>query len=617
MKKIFMFAAIAAALLSCAKDNSFNQSNDEASSDKVIRTVDLTASYEETLDSKASLGAVSGGKVAFLWNTGDLIKAYINTTAHSTSTVAEDYNNKSSAVLSVEFTQEPDEDDKMMFFFPGKKGDSTIPADGVSFTFPAEQWAAQNGLPTDHNYNKLSAAIADAGLAKDVFDGNAGKLKFKNAFAIVGFAFDETLTDVKKISLSGSKGEVLAGTYTIAPDASVKLDGSKTSYKAATLVYNTGASFASGPNFYIVLAPTVFEEGFTLTLTLADGKILTRTSPKASYDFARSSVNHLGTLSKSMFREEPEMSELWSVANTNPRNLAIDKDYVYLVGAGATNLTAYSLADGSATSMSVSTILNQTTNTFKTSDVKVIDNNGASVVLVSNLAAAGQTLNVYSYSSLEATPAVALSYTVPNGTRLGDKFTVEGNWQSGKLIFHDYSVKNRAYVFTITAGVISSDPSIQTYSTSAGPIGAFYRFGDEMLWIGTGLTNKNDVLVFDNDLNYSSTLSKALPCSTGTFTAAHGLRFFSLYGKSFMAFMQVESGSKSYLNVYSIGDGADFASCLDEAELLATESYATVDADGKGANGNAVGDVAVYTDGNKAYVAALATGLGFTLYEIK
>lgn len=613
MKKIFMFAAIAAALLSCAKDNSFNQSNDEASSDKVIRTVDLTASYEETPDSKASLGAVSGGKVAFLWNTGDLIKAYINTTAHSTSTVAEDYNNMSSAVLSVEFTQEPDEDDKMMFFFPGKKGDSTIPADGVSFTFPAEQWAAQNGLPTDHNYNKLSAAIADAGLAKDVFDGNAGKLKFKNAFAIVGFAFDETLTDVKKISLSGSKGEVLAGTYTIAPDASVKLDGSKTSYKAATLVYDSGASFASGPNFYIVLAPTVFEEGFTLTLTLADGNILTRTSPKARYDFARSSVNHLGTLSKSMFREEPEMSELWSVANTNPRNLAIDKDYVYLVGAGATNLTAYSLADGSATSMSVSTILNQTTtNTFKTSDVKVIDNNGASVVLVSNLATAGQTLNVYSYSALDAVPAVALSYTVPNGTRLGDKFTIEGNWQSGKLIFHDYTAKNKAYVFTITAGVISSTPSVKTYSTSAGQIGAFYRFDDdEMLWIGTGLTNKNDVLVFDNDLVYSSTLSKALPSSSGSFTAAHGLRFFSLYGKSFMAFMQVESASKSYLNVYYIGEGADFASCLSEAKLLATESYETTN------NGNAVGDVAVYADGNRAYVAALATGLGFTLYEIK
>jgi hypothetical protein len=308
-----------------------------------------------------------------------------------------------------------------------------------------------------------------------------------------------------------------------------------------------------------------------------------------------------------MFKSEPAFKAVKTIENANPRNIAMDKDYLYIVGANATNLKAYNLATYEETSMDVSSMLNsKISQTFKTCAVRTIDNNGSSIVLVSNLASAGNTLCVYKYESLTSVPAVALSYTVPSNVRLGDKFTVDGDWNNGRLIFHDYSGKTSAYSFEIKNGVISQNPTKITYDATFGNTGAMYKYSDsEWMWAGVS----KDVTMFDGNFVKGDKLT--LKYNPSNATAVHGISFFELNGIDIMTYLQVVSGTSSVFHAYALPEGATLAKRVPNAKELIIKQIETV------GNSGACGDVAVYSNGTKAYVAALATGYGVVLYEVE
>ena len=619
MRRKMIFAALFAALafVSCT-----NELDDSKVSEEIVKTVVLDASFEEVqISGRATLGALSNGKMPFLWNTGDQIKGYVNVKAlNYASGIVEAYDNSSSAQINVNWTgtEIPGEDDKMLFFFPGQKGDATISAAGVSFTFPQRQYAAKNGLPSDSGYRKLSAAIADAGYAVDVYNGNVNSLKFQNAFAIVQFSLDASFANVKEFAIVGNKNETLTGTYNIAADASVALDGSKTSYKAATLVYDSGANFATNSNYYVVLAPTDFTEGFTVRLTLDSGVVMTKSSPKQLYSFPRSSVNGLGVLKADDFvaQWEPTVTEKQSlISNTSARNIAVDADYVYASSnSGSAVVTAYPVKGGEAKTLSGTGIVG---GTHLVSDVNIFGGNLIACNLV-NTGTSG-TLKVYKYATVDSDPETVLAYTVPSASRLGDKFTAYGDWNEGMFIFHDYANKNKAYVFSVTDGVVAADPVIVSYAASYGAnMAAIYKFSDsQYFWAGVASgasTGGQNVQLF----NYGTSLtdassSTALPFVSGTSKSAgtHGLRFFDMYGKGFMAYLQVSDKLNSYLNICRIGSGVSFADAIASATSVYSATIATP------GNSGIYGDVAVYSDGFVTYVAALAYGKGITVYEIK
>ena len=603
MKRNLIFAALVAAsvLAACTKEDVAQS----VQSDKIVKTVTLTGTFEQNTQpqGKATLGSVSEGKMPLLWNVGDKVAGYIGTVKMANNSVVADADDgKSSASFNVLFTEteasNATPDKKMLFFYPAGKGDPTISANGVSFTFPENQWAAANGLPVDRNYNKLAAAIAEVGSAADVYDENVESLSFRNAFAIVGFSFDETLTDVKKVTLVGNNGEILNGTYDIASDAKVSLTSNGKTM--ANLVYDSGASFTPKYKYYMVIAPTTFSKGFNLYLTLADGTQLVKSSPVKEYVFGANTVNDLKVLTKSEFVSPFSIADAWSVDNTNPRNIAMDKDYVYMVGAGATNLKAYSLSDGTETSMSVTGI---DVGYFKTSDVKVIYDNGNPVVLVCNMNHGGTNLKVYKYNNTTSNPEVILDVSNPSGARLGDKFSVAGTWQSGKLIFHDYNTMNKAYSFAINGGVVSTVYDTINYGASYGNICAFYQYSASE-WMLSGVSTYKMPLFSATFVNTNSTLD--LPGAL----AVHGVRFFRLYGKSYMAYLHVDSGTSSKLKILELASESDLKTALSKAVTIVEKSYTTV------GNSGANGDIAVYSDGKTAYVAALATGLGLRVYKI-
>ena len=328
--------------------------------------------------------------------------------------------------------------------------------------------------------------------------------------------------------------------------------------------------------------------------------------------YARSSVNDLKTLSKNMFKSEPTMATVKTIENTNPRNIAMDKDYLYVVGANATNLKAYSLKTYEEISMDVSTMLNSTiAQTFKTCTVRTIDNNGSSIVLVSNLAIDGQTLCVYKYESLSSVPEVALSYTVPSRIRLGDKFTVDGDWNNGRLIFHDFNGTAYAYSYEIKNGVISNSPTVIQYGTTFGNIGAMYKYSDDQ-WMWAGVSKS--VTLYDGNFGKGTVLNLQY---SGGVTAVHGINFFNLNGVDMMSYLQVVSGQSSVLHTLSLPEGSTLSARVSNAKVFSTRTYLTVDGEGKGLNANSCGDVAVYSTGSKVYLATLVTGYGIVIYEIE
>ena len=76
MRRKMIFAALFAALafVSCT-----NELDDSKVSEEIVKTVVLDASFEEVqIPGRATLGALSNGKMPFLWETGDQIKGYVN-----------------------------------------------------------------------------------------------------------------------------------------------------------------------------------------------------------------------------------------------------------------------------------------------------------------------------------------------------------------------------------------------------------------------------------------------------------------------------------------------------------------------------------------------------------
>ena len=77
-----------------------------------------------------------------------------------------------------------------------------------------------------------------------------------------------------------------------------------------------------------------------------------------------------------------------------------------------------------------------------------------------------------------------------------------------------------------------------------------------------------------------------------------------------MAYLHVDSGTSSKLKILELASESDLKTALSKAVTIVEKSYTTV------GNSGANGDIAVYSDGKTAYVAALATGLGLRVYKI-
>lgn len=90
-----------------------------------------------------------------------------------------------------------------------------------------------------------------------------------------GVKFTLTRDDIKEVRIRGNKGEDLAGKVNVEWDANGKpaitqyVDGAK----EVAVTAPGGGTFATGTEYYLVLAPTLFTEGFTMSLVTDNEKL--------------------------------------------------------------------------------------------------------------------------------------------------------------------------------------------------------------------------------------------------------------------------------------------------------------------------------------------------------
>ena len=151
-------------------------------------------------------------------------------------------------------------------------------------------------LPAEQTYEADSFGLKANTM---VATSNDNLLKFKNVGGYLGFQLYGT-GFVESIRLAGKNGERLAGEATMTPvvgqDPEIQM--SQTAKTSIVLTCDTPVELGTEPKiFWMVVPPTFFEQGFTLTVTAPNGNVFIKeTSPTAQVSVERNTVLRIAPL---------------------------------------------------------------------------------------------------------------------------------------------------------------------------------------------------------------------------------------------------------------------------------------------------------------------------------
>lgn len=308
------------------------------------------------------------------------------------------------------------------------------------------------------------------------------------------------------------------------------------------------------------------------------------------------------------------------------RNIAMDDQYVYMArgnkgyGTGLYGVFAVKIADGTVREMSKKGITDGG-GAHGTTDLNVIPDGSGTRLLVCNLAnSAGNMLKVWSYTGVDSDATEVLSFTLSAGMRLGDKFTLEGTWQDGKLIFFDYTgnaASRRFFTFAVKNGAVSAEPTITTLNTTTltpNSTAGMYRFSTtEYYWSGTAAQSR----VFD-----ASTWNETYVTPGADFPSSEiGDCFFEFNDQKYMAFIMLQdSWWRSELRVLELSYPT-LAESLEKWNKKARNINLTAAEEevssATAKNANCTGKVCVRTIDGVTYLAAVATSHGVSLFKLE
>ena len=149
---------------------------------------------------------------------------------------------------------------------------------GASFEDEGTAYAIEGVvLPAEQTYAEGSFANGSFPMAAVTDDLPDHNLKFKNVLGALKLQLKGTQT-VKSIKLTGKNDEILSGAATVTAYANnltptITMEESDDAAKSVTLDCGNGVQLTSSAvtDFIIALPPTVFESGFTVTVTYSDG----------------------------------------------------------------------------------------------------------------------------------------------------------------------------------------------------------------------------------------------------------------------------------------------------------------------------------------------------------
>lgn len=304
------------------------------------------------------------------------------------------------------------------------------------------------------------------------------------------------------------------------------------------------------------------------------------------------------------------------------RYAAMDGKYVYLPKAGGPEVNVIDAMTGEFVKQLNCEGID--CGVHKTSSVQVADNNGSSVVLVANLVNAKDShLKVYAWSDLDAAPAVALDYVLPEAYRFGDKFQFEGTWAEGRLIFVSYAgnANRPVAIFDVKNGVVSAEPTIVTIGSvakSGNSICGLYKYSDtEYMWAGTG------DLFATYDVN-GNTFTQNYQCTDGSKFShpMHDVHFITYNEQKYAVYCRLLNGYQDAAVRFMELNGDTLKASVEGADVTTDKQVALGDPEKDYVtalkNGNGCGSCDVYeaADGT-VYVLGYAPGAGMSMFKLK
>lgn len=317
------------------------------------------------------------------------------------------------------------------------------------------------------------------------------------------------------------------------------------------------------------------------------------------------------------------------------RNMATDGEYIYVAQAGAAALKAISIAaPETVVDLNVEGV---TGGLLAMSCVRVLENNdpsvnnGKPVVIATNLSSGGADLTFYIWKDgIDKAPS---KQTIGTGQRrLGDKFTVRGNYQSGALWFWDFTRADDAMVrFDINNGVlgVTWDGGNTYYASGrwaipladvASSTGEVYAHPDATFKDGLVSSLLVTTNISDGFFEYNGAANNTYELSAWTegkdpeLDHAWGFNFFTYNEKDYIAYIRLINGrTNATLNIIEDINGADdFKGTLETKQGLVTIQL--MEKDGVAAQ-NGVGDCVVFEKDGVTYIAGMLNNNIISLYK--
>lgn len=318
------------------------------------------------------------------------------------------------------------------------------------------------------------------------------------------------------------------------------------------------------------------------------------------------------------------------------RTVAMDDELVYISRSSKQGgIYALSLSSGAFVKQLDVTPALATDCTLTVSCVRSISNPGGKNVLTfcTLKEDASQHLFVYAYvNGTDAAPVQILDYALDNKggvedwRRYGDRYTVEGNWKSGKLWFQTWHDGGTAKTigFTIENGVITNPQDPIDYYVANPPAGikdvAFYPGSSQAFITGPGKATlykpgsagpngwiKWDVVEELEDLQFS-----------------YGYNFFTFHDSRFIAYMKLDGENAVRGRLVVIDDEAGTAAGLtsqlkSQTNLREFPLQHADDFEAKSSitASHSVGDCIVFENKGNTYIAVLMQGCGLSLFQLQ
>ena len=348
-------------------------------------------------------------------------------------------------------------------------------------------------------------------------------------------------------------------------------------------------------------------------------------------------------------REAAWYNDLEGFASGSDRTIAMDDEYVYIAHSNGTPaIYALSRSNGSFVKKLDVSPAEGNSCTHPVSCVRMIKNEAGNDILLfcSLKTEADQHLGVYAYvNGTAGAPVQILDFLHDNKggaddwRRYGDRFTVEGTWQNGKLWFltwHD-GTYGKMLGFHIENGVVVNPEDPEDYYIANDKAGIKdvirYPGWDKFLVTRNGRGNIYSVGAPGVNGWIGLDDQKEIP----ELSLTYGYNFFDFHGENYIAFMQLDGenavrGKLVIMDDKSAGP-AQFPDQLDwfaenmapaEGEELAEglryfpiQDAEDFEAKSSVTAGHSVGDCTVRYINGSTYIAVLMQGCGLSLFQLQ